>query len=147
MKRTSFAGFGIRFVAFAIDAVLVGAAWWLLSILLGFAYVSVTGSAAFVSWFGTIAFVLFCWVYFAGFESSRRGATLGKRAVGIRVTDLSGKRISFARASARYYAKFLSAALFCVGFCMIIWNRHRRGLHDMLARTLVLKGAAVEKTN
>jgi uncharacterized RDD family membrane protein YckC len=38
-------------------------------------------------------------------------ATLGKLALGIVVTDLSGGRISFARASGRHAARFLSTAV------------------------------------
>src|SRR5258706_3060366 len=40
--------------------------------------------------------------YFAGFHASAMQATLGKRAVGINVTDLAGERISFSRAAGRF---------------------------------------------
>ncbi|WP_449423858.1 RDD family protein, partial [Rhodanobacter lindaniclasticus] len=56
------------------------------------------------------------WLYFAVCESSRWQATLGKLALGIRVTDLEGRRISFWRALGRYLAKFLSAIIVCIGF-------------------------------
>jgi len=82
------------------------------------------------------------WLYFALCESSAWQATAGKLALGIRVTDLDGRRIGFAKASARYFAKLLSAFILFVGFLMVAWTRRKQGLHDMLAGTLVLNGRA-----
>ena len=39
------------------------------------------------------------WLYFALMESSIRQATLGKMALGLFVTDLEGRRVSFGRAT------------------------------------------------
>ena len=82
------------------------------------------------------------WLYFAICESSAWQATVGKLAMGIRVTDLDGGRIGFWRALGRYAAKILSWMIVGVGFLMIGWTRRRQGLHDMLANTLVLNGRA-----
>jgi uncharacterized RDD family membrane protein YckC len=84
------------------------------------------------------------WLYFAICESSPWQATLGKLALGIRVTDLNGHRISFPRALGRYLAKFLSVLILFIGFLMVAWTRRKQGLHDMLAGTLVLNGRASE---
>ncbi len=84
------------------------------------------------------------WLYFALCESSPWQATLGKLALGIRVTDLEGRRISIWRALGRYLAKFLSAFILCIGFLMVGWTRRKQGLHDMLCSTLVLNGRASE---
>ena len=88
----------------------------------------------------TIAFLT--WMYFAVSESSAWQATIGKLALGIRVTDLDGARISFPRALGRYPAKYLSAVIFGIGFLMVAWTRRKQGLHDMIAGTLVLNGRA-----
>lgn len=85
---------------------------------------------------------LMVWLYFALCESSAWQATIGKRALGIRVTDLHGQRISFPRALGRYLAKLLSAFLLCIGFLMVAWTQRKQGLHDLLANTLVLNGRA-----
>jgi len=85
--------------------------------------------------------VLIGWLYFALMESSRRQATLGKRVLGLAVTDTEGERLSFARASARHFGKFLSIATLLVGFVMVAFTRRKQGLHDLLARSLVLRGA------
>ena len=84
------------------------------------------------------------WLYFAVCESSPWQATLGKLALGIRVTDLEGRRIGIGRALLRYLAKFLSAFIICIGFMMAGWTRRKQGLHDMLCSTLVLNGRASE---
>ncbi|MDE2248139.1 MAG: RDD family protein [Xanthomonadaceae bacterium] len=84
------------------------------------------------------------WLYFALCESSAWQATIGKLALGIRVTDLRGKRISVARALGRYPAKMLSYLILCIGFLMVAWTRRKQGLHDMIAGTLVLNGRASE---
>ncbi|MHB1272277.1 MAG: RDD family protein [Rhodanobacter sp.] len=90
----------------------------------------------------TITFLT--WMYFAVSESSAWQATIGKLALGIRVTDLHGARISFPRALGRYPAKYLSAIIFGIGFLMVAWTRRKQGLHDMIAGTLVLNGRASE---
>ena len=84
------------------------------------------------------------WLYFAICESSVWQATVGKLALGIRVTDMHGQRISFPRALGRYPAKYLSTLIFCIGFLMVAWTRRKQGLHDLIASTLVLNGRASE---
>ena len=83
-------------------------------------------------------------LYFAVCESSAWQGTLGKMALGIRVTDLQGKRISFPRALGRYFAKILSAIILGIGFLMVAWTQRKQGLHDMICDTLVLNGRASE---
>ena len=83
-------------------------------------------------------------LYFALCESSAWQGTLGKLALGIRVTDLQGKRISFPRALGRYFAKILSAIILGIGFLMVAWIQRKQGLHDMICDTLVLNGRASE---
>ncbi len=80
------------------------------------------------------------WLYFAVLESSPRQATLSGPILGVRVTDLEGERITFTHATGRHFAMYLSAITpFAVGYWMAFWTRRRQTLHDMLARTLVLK--------
>ncbi len=83
--------------------------------------------------------VVIGWLYFALMESSERGATVGKMAMGLRVVTNDGKRLSFMNATGRYFAKILSAIILCIGFIMIGFTERKRGLHDMIASTLVIK--------
>ena len=65
-------------------------------------------------------------------------ATLGKLAIGAKITDAEGKKISFGRATGRHFAKYLSTFLLCVGYIMVAFDDRKRGLHDMIAGTYVL---------
>jgi uncharacterized RDD family membrane protein YckC len=78
------------------------------------------------------------WLYFAYQESSPAQATIGKRALGIKVTDLEGNRISFGRATGRYFAKYLSAITLFIGFLLAAFTARKQALHDMIAGTLVV---------
>jgi uncharacterized RDD family membrane protein YckC len=98
-------------------------------------------------WPAMLLSALMVWLYFALCESSAWQATVGKLALGIRVTDLHGQRISFPRALGRYLAKVLSALLLCIGFLMVAWTQRKQGLHDLLANTLVLNGRAGDPVN
>ena len=79
------------------------------------------------------------WLYFAILESSRWQGTVGKQALKLIVTDEHGERIGFGRATGRYFAKILSAIILCIGFIMVAFTDKKRGLHDIIAGTLVIK--------
>ena len=59
---------------------------------------------------GTLMGLVVAWLYFVPLESSRLEASLGKRLLGLRVTDLEGRRLSFLRATGRHFGKLLSVA-------------------------------------
>ena len=81
------------------------------------------------------------WLYFALMESSSWQATLGKRAMGIKVMDEHGGRISFGRATGRYFGAALSYPFFAVGYMMAGWTKRKQGLHDLMASTFVVFNA------
>jgi uncharacterized RDD family membrane protein YckC len=87
---------------------------------------------------GLLVLIAMNWLYSAILESSARGATLGKMALGLRVTDVAGRRIGFGRASGRFFAKFLSALILMIGYVMAGLTRRKQGLHDMIAGCLVV---------
>lgn len=144
----AYAGFWLRLVAYIIDAIILGfifGAFVVLPLMHGSIYVNGNsfpeimrqmgpqlGRARFIS-------VLGAWLYYALFESSAWQATLGKKALGLEVTDLHGKRISFGRATGRYFGKIISAMILMIGFIMIGFTEKKQGLHDIMARCLVLK--------
>lgn len=88
--------------------------------------------------------ISFAWLYFALQESSKWQATVGKRALGIKVVGLDGKRISFGRATVRHFSKMLSRMILMIGFLMVIWTKKKQGLHDMIASTLVVRESDVQ---
>ena len=77
--------------------------------------------------------------YFASWESSRFQATPGKMAIGIKVIDLNGNRLSFWRAAGRYVCKFVSNFTLFIGYMMAGWTKHKQALHDKLNHCLVIK--------
>ena len=82
--------------------------------------------------------LLIAWLYYAGMESSSKQATFGKLALGMKVTRLNGERISFLRASARFFSKILSVLLFFIGFIMIAFTEKKQGLHDMISGVVIV---------
>lgn len=77
-------------------------------------------------------------VYYAAMESSAGQATLGKRALGIKVTDMDGRRLSFGHALGRWFAAALSYLSFYIGFLMAAFTERKRALHDYVAGTQVV---------
>ena len=121
----NYAGFWERFVAILIDAVIISAA---------------TGTAVIVTFGHGLALgFLAPWLYEAFMMSSEWQATVGKRVMSIIVTDPAGGRISFARATGRHFAKYLSAFLLGIGFVMAAFTSKKQALHDIIAETLVVK--------
>jgi uncharacterized RDD family membrane protein YckC len=76
--------------------------------------------------------------YYAGLESSEAQATFGKRALGIKVTDAEGRRLSFKHAAGRWFAAALSYMSLYVGFLMAGFTQRKQALHDVIAGTLVV---------
>ena len=147
-----YGGFWMRVLAFIIDIIVVRIAMIPVLALFGLSslhrvshmntddmqprdilFLASTGMAA--------AMLLFCahWLYEALFTSSSWQATLGKRALGLIVTDEVGRRLSFARATGRFFAKMLSWATACIGFIIAAFSQRKRALHDIIAGTLVFK--------
>lgn len=83
--------------------------------------------------------MVFAWLYFALFEASPLRATPGKLVFRIVVCDNDGNRITFGRASLRFWLKLLTVLTLGVGYLTALFNDQRQTLHDILARTIVLR--------
>ena len=79
------------------------------------------------------------WIYYASMESGKSQATFGKRAMGLKVTDLNANPISFGQATARHFGKYLSMLILFIGYLMMLWDDKSQTLHDKMANTLVIK--------
>jgi type IV pilus assembly protein PilA len=75
--------------------------------------------------------------YYVLLESSPWQATIGKRVIGMKVTDRYGERIGLARAAVRCVTKLLSVLTLLVGYLLIVLTKRRQALHDLLAGTVV----------
>jgi uncharacterized RDD family membrane protein YckC len=85
--------------------------------------------------------MLAAWFYFALLESSPWRATLGKKAVGLCVSDIEGHRLTLGRALGRNLAKCLSTLSLGIGYMMCGFTKKKQALHDMVANCLVLRRA------
>lgn len=85
--------------------------------------------------------IVFCgtWLYEALLTSSSWQGTVGKRILGLKVTDDFGKKLGFGRSTARFFAKILSGWVMYVGFIMVAFMERKRGLHDIICSTQVLR--------
>ena len=154
-----YAGFWLRVVAYLIDSIILGLGFMALfipfAIMTGLTAVlgnihpgddprdvgAVLGGAFFLGLF-TIACLGFlgAWLYHAKMESSSWQATLGKKALNLRVTDLNGAQVSFNRATGRHFAKLITGLIpLGVGFMLAGLTERRQALHDMIAGCLVLR--------
>lgn len=153
--QVRYGGFWRRFLAYVIDYILVGIGSYLVALVFGLLFgvptvgliagagveestAEAVGVGVFLLIYNIVAIFAY-WLYFALYESSSKQATIGKMALGLKVTDLNGRRVSFARASGRYWAKIVSALVFFIGFFMAGFTRKKQALHDIMAGTLVLK--------
>ncbi len=162
LRRIHYGGFWIRFVAFLVDGLIVSVPISLLTFMI-LAVVGGTTAAhfhevfngdpdqfasrliAFIPAFLTFVFMLVLlstaihWLYYAMMESSERQATLGKMILHLKVTDMSGNRISFGRATGRYFGKVLNNFIpLAIGYIIAGFTEKKQALHDFIASTTVM---------
>lgn len=144
--RPAFAGFWLRAVAYLIDTVLISVVFGLIASLYPSTFIkypdAATTSLASLPQLTPIAFVITItatWFYYTVFEASIWQATPGKRVMKLYVADLSGRRLTFARAAARNLAKMISSLTFLVGYLVAGFTEKKQALHDILASCLVLR--------
>ena len=88
----------------------------------------------------TLGAIIADWLYHAWMESGPAEGTFGKQLLGIRVTDLQGRQISFMRATGRHFARiFLSNAVCLIGYFIAAFTEKKQALHDMVASTVVVQ--------
>jgi uncharacterized RDD family membrane protein YckC len=155
--RVAYAGFWLRVLAYLIDALILGV----------FAVPIVVGGAMALGIGGILAriprdgdpfvngpppvfflFIWFCvllgvcgtWLYNALLESSEWQGSAGKKALGLIVTDVAGRKVTFARASGRHFGKIVTSFIpLGIGYILAGFTEKRQALHDMLASCLVLR--------
>jgi uncharacterized RDD family membrane protein YckC len=125
VNQSAYAGLGVRFLADLLDTVVVAVSFFLFS---------VTGPLDI-----GITFAIIC-LYGALTESSAQQASLGKRALGLKVTDLQGRRLRFGKAFGRWVVKqalVLIPIIGWIGLLAIGFTDKKQGVHDMMVGTLV----------
>ena len=154
--RLEYGGFWLRFLAFLIDGAVITLAILVVAIPLVF----LTGLGTLLSQmhpeedfndagFWLIMAVIFLlatvslgvtWLYHALMESSEWQATVGKKALGLVVTDMAGRRVSFWRATGRHFAKIVTNMVpVFIGYVMAGFTQQKQALHDLISGCLILR--------
>lgn len=145
------AGFVTRLWALLVDAVIVSLSLSTTTLLLTHSiglfrpdHQDISLSSSFLGALASVGTL----VYFVG-PTAWLGQTPGKWLAGIRVVGPNGETPSLIRSLARFGGYFISAAPLYLGFVWVLVSPHRRGWHDILARTRVLyvrpKAEALQK--
>ena len=155
MNGVQYAGFWKRFLAHIIDQFVVGIAEAIvlipLFLVVGLGAVGASASEDFEGdpdmfmallagpiMLAIVIAVVGTWLYYALMESSKLQGTLGKMALSIKVTDLAGNKLSFGRATGRYFAKIISGLIMGIGYIMAGFTQQKQALHDIIASCLVV---------
>ena len=135
----SYAGFWKRFAAAFIDAIITMIGGAVIGFIFGIIMVAGgTDDPDVLEGLGNILGFFLGWIYYSVMESSPTQGTLGKMALGIKVTDLEGNKVGFGKATGRYFGKIISALILLIGFIMVAFTEKKQGLHDMMAGCLVV---------
>ncbi|HEX4075838.1 MAG TPA: RDD family protein [Candidatus Acidoferrales bacterium] len=153
-----YAGFWLRVVAAIIDGFVIGiplGIFALLLILSAVPFITHTQDPMAVVvtilpriFFLLVVYLVASWLYWALMESSSWQATLGKKALGLRVTDLAGSRPTFGRASGRFFAgrgiscvPTVGGLYFLIDCIMAGFTERKQALHDIIAGCFVIRSA------
>ena len=156
--NTNYAGFWLRLVAVIIDGIIIGCLQSLVFVpLLAAVGLGIAGNmenmdmqdtgdmvgmlgvivaAASAYWLLAMCIQIF---YYTLMESSKFQGTLGKMALGIKVTDMNGEKLDFVKAFVRNLCKIISNFTLLIGYIMAGFTEKKQALHDMIASTLVVK--------
>ncbi len=131
-----YAGFWLRVAAYLIDAVIL----FIPLVILSFGIEALLGQDNPMSILGEfVADIALWWAYYSILESSSLQGTLGKKVLGLKVVNYQGERISFGRATGRFFAQFISSIILFVGYIMVAFTQKKQGLHDIMAQCLVVR--------
>lgn len=155
--NTNYAGFWLRFVAVIIDGIIVGVAQ-------GFIIVPILGAfglnfasnlqdgdmseaeavgmvASLMATMGTTILIsgIIAILYYVLMETSKFQGTIGKIALGLKVTDMNGEKLDMPKSLIRNLCKIISGLILYIGYMMAGFTEKKQALHDMIASTLVVK--------
>jgi uncharacterized RDD family membrane protein YckC len=164
-QKRKYAGFWIRFVAYLLDSFIIGipitilvfvVLLYMVGSTVGFEALTdpafldsanveaeLTNQEAITFLVGYLLSILISFlltvIYFAGMHASKWQATIGKKVLGLVVTDLKGNRISFWRGLGRYFAMAFLSSILMVGYLVAAFTEKKQSLHDLIAGTFVIR--------
>lgn len=156
--NTNYAGFWLRFVAYIIDYIIIYVVQSFIFVpvlaLLGISFASQMGNAENLSEVEELGMIggmmavagatalltsVIALLYWSLMESSKYQATVGKLALGLKVTDVDGNSLDFVKSLIRNVCKIISGMILGIGYIMAGFTDKKQGLHDIIAGTLVVK--------
>lgn len=146
MPIATLAGFWIRLAAYLVDTVILSVIFFPLSFVLG---TLIRPSPSSPGGVVTGAYLMFQLVFAAiglGYILyfwSRSGATPGKKLLRLKIVRTDGVQpMGIGTAGMRVLGYFVSSLILCIGFLMIGFSSDKRGLHDLIAKTRVIRMGA-----
>ena len=158
MSDNKYAGFWLRFVAYIIDYLIL----YVINLIIlvpimgalglgiasgGFDMASMTEGdvvqmvktilMAVVA--GSIVLMIVNLLYYTLMESSKFQGTVGKIALGLKVTDANGGKLDIVKAFLRNLGKIVSGIILMIGYIMAGFTAKKQALHDMFVGALVVK--------
>ena len=143
----TYAGFFKRTAAYIIDMVIYGIVSYIIAFLFALVAFFTAANPDGVG-FSVVSslFTLGCYlVYYVWAESSAWQATIGKKIMGLKVTDIYGRRISFWRSLGRNFGMVISGIILLIGYLMCFWTQKKQCLHDKMAGCLVVDNTPNQK--
>lgn len=139
-----YAGFWLRFAAALIDSLALSFPFLVVTLIATVAMKLLSAGKDYDTLLLLLAIwtpltALLSWLYFALLESSPWQATIGKKALGLYVADIDGRRLTLSRATARTFAKLLSIITVGVGYILCAFTNKNQALHDIVTNCLVLR--------
>jgi len=133
-----FAAFDQRLLATVIDHFIIFG-FYILAVLTSFIFIEGKDQRmmAFLIPFPSIFIIKL--IYGSIAEATKNQATIGKKLLSIKVTDLEGSRISFGVSIIRNFSKILSVIPVFFGYLYSFLNKKNQCWHDIAANTLVIK--------
>ena len=133
-----YAGFWVRFGAKFLDGIIVG----IPALVAQYFIAQQMGLPLFAAplWARTAVGLVLGGSYYTLFVG-KFGATPGKMAAKLLIVNPDGSKVSYAKALGRFFAgEYVSGLLtLCIGYLMICWDPEKRGLHDRICNTRVIR--------
>jgi uncharacterized RDD family membrane protein YckC len=156
--NTTYAGFWLRFVAYIIDYIIIYVVQSFVFVpilgLMGISFAArmnnmesmsdaetmgMIGSMVALASATALLTTAIAILYWSLMESSKYQATIGKMALGLKVTDVDGNSLDFVKSLIRNVCKIISGMILFIGYIMAGFTEKKQGLHDIIAGTLVVK--------
>ena len=120
LHRADYAGFSRRLIAEWID-------WMIIFIFLAIIEVD------------SLDLPIYCAYQIIALSYICKGATIGKKAMNIRVVNANYEMLTLGQSAIRLVCKAVSLISMCIGFIMIIFTSKKQSLHDRLCETYVIR--------